>query len=168
MAHKHSGSYAFGVILVILGAMMLLGQFGIGIGSLLMFAIALFLIVKGWGMLNSSGGGARRMLGIFLIVFGVLWMTGLLPFLFGLAIAVLLIYYGWGKIKGSAKDVAPASAHSSYAGDSGMFGHNGDGEAYDRHWYAGNDYGQPRRGHRPAGDDLDDWERDVRRRDRDY
>lgn len=99
MSHRRSSSFTLGIVLVIVGGLMLLGQLGINVGWLVALVIACFLVYKGWRMYNDSDNSSKRGFGIFLMVIGLLWLTGLLHIVLGLAIAAGIIYFGWKMLK---------------------------------------------------------------------
>lgn len=78
---------------------MLMGQFGINLGWVIALVIAAYLVFKGWNMYRHAESSGKRGFGIFFIVIGLLWMTGLLHIIVGLAIAAAVIYLGWKMLK---------------------------------------------------------------------
>lgn len=144
MTHKRSGSYALGIVLVIIGALMLLGQLGVNVGWIVALVIAGFLIFKGWSMYKHGESSGKRGFGIFLMVIGLLWMTGLLHVLLGLAIAAAIIYFGWKMLKD--RRYTPMAADPVFDG--------------------GNHQQAPHTEPTPKFqnfDHLDEWEREVKR-----
>lgn len=99
MRNGGSGVSTLGIILVIVGACMLLGQFGVNIGWIIALSIAGYLVYKGWTMYQQGESSGKRGWGIGLMVIGFLWMSGLFHVILGIALAGVLIYYGWKMIK---------------------------------------------------------------------
>ncbi|WP_051331036.1 LiaF transmembrane domain-containing protein [Aneurinibacillus terranovensis] len=117
---KRKGSGTFGMVLVVIGALMLLGMVGIHIGWLIALIIPCFIINRGWRMFHKSESGFKRGIGGLLIIFGLLWLTGMLHVIIGLAIAAFMVYAGWKMIKGQRYSGMVASveglAHNHFAG----------------------------------------------------
>lgn len=143
MSHERSGSYVLGIVLVIVGGLMLLGQLGINVGWIVALVIAGFLIFKGWSMYKNGESNGKRGFGIFLMVIGLLWMTGLLHIVLGLAIAAGIIYFGWKILKD--KPHTPAATHPAFS----AYNQQGPRNEPNRH---GREF-----------DHLDEWEREVNR-----
>lgn len=148
MAGRRSRSYVVGVILVTIGGMMLLGQLGFSVGWIIPFAIAGFMIVKGWQLYRRSESGVKQALGVVLLVLGLLWMVGLLPVVISLAAAGFLMYFGWKMIK--EKKLVPSVNSETFVE---TYGEPFTTEAVDSN---------------RAFDHLDEWEREMKNRKRDY
>ena len=142
---ERSGSYTLGIVLVIVGGLMLMGQLGINIGWIIALVIAGYLVFKGWDLYKHSESSGKRGFGIFLIVVGLLWMTGLLHVILGLAIAAGVIYFGWKMVK-DKKQVTVAT----------------DPPFYDE--YRRETYREPMHKNGQHIDHLDEWEQEVKNR----
>lgn len=77
-----------------LGILMLLGFLGIHMGWLIALIIPSFFVYQGWKLFTKREGKVKKGFGIALMIVGLIWLTGMLHVLIGLAIAALLIYYG--------------------------------------------------------------------------
>lgn len=115
--HKRSSS-KWGVLLLIVGALLLLGQLGIHIGWILGMIIPVILITKGWKWVSRSQRSFKRFCGAGFLVIGIFWLIGMLPILIGLILSVSLIYFGWRMIKNqrSGPQVASEPYYGTEAG----------------------------------------------------
>lgn len=121
-----------------LGIVMLLGFLGINVGWIIALVIPSFFVYQGWKLFTKRESKVKKGFGITLMIVGLLWLTGMLHVLIGLAMAALLIYYGLkmiNKNKGLAfpKDVDMAM-----------------GEGYTANEFSYKDY-----------DYLDEWEKEL-------
>ncbi|MFS8579014.1 MAG: hypothetical protein LOD88_03180 [Novibacillus thermophilus] len=142
---ERSGSYTLGIVLVIVGGLMLLGQLGINVGWIIALVIAGYLVYKGWGLYKHAESSGKRGLGICLIVVGLLWMTGLLPIIIGLVVAAVVMYFGWNLLK--SKPQATVATEPPLYDDSRELRHRDPMGKSDR-----------------RTDHLDEWEREVKNR----
>lgn len=77
-----------------LGILMLLGFLGINVGWIIALIIPAFFVYQGWKLFTKRESKIKKGFGIALMIVGLLWLTGMLHVLIGLALAALLIYYG--------------------------------------------------------------------------
>ncbi|HET7627526.1 MAG TPA: hypothetical protein VFK44_03960 [Bacillales bacterium] len=104
-----NGKTLAGIVLVAIGGMMLLGMLGIHVGGLFHFIIAGILIYFGIKKLKEH----HQVSGIILLVIGILFLAGAIPFLFGTLIAVVCIFFGWRLMKRNSFHGEPAHAYCS-------------------------------------------------------
>ncbi|TSB45783.1 hypothetical protein [Alkalicoccobacillus porphyridii] len=86
-----------GVVLMIIGAVMLLGMIGVHLGGLVPFAIGLGLLYWGYKKYQTKGGLSAGSLTLF-ILGGIMTLSGvgaLIPFF----IASLLLFFGYRYLK---------------------------------------------------------------------
>lgn len=98
---KMNGKTIIGIILILFGLSLFFG--GGSFGGLISIAISAALLY--YGAKRWSGG--HKISGIILILFGICFLTGSLPFILGLALAAGLIYFGWKMIKDEPNDSDP-------------------------------------------------------------
>lgn len=137
-----SGSYTLGIVLILVGGLMLMGQFGINLGWVIALVIAFYLVYKGWNMYKHAESSGKRGIGIVLIAIGLLWMTGLLHVVVGLVIASAVIYLGWKMWKDTKQMVVVTDALYDGANRQDTFDETN--EMRER-----------------RGDHLDQWEQEV-------
>jgi lia operon protein LiaI len=77
-----------------LGILMLLGFLGINVGWIIALVIPSFFVYQGWKLFTKRESKVKKGFGIALMIVGLIWLTGMLHVLIGLAIAAFLIYYG--------------------------------------------------------------------------
>lgn len=77
-----------------LGILMLLGFLGINVGWIIALLIPTFFVYQGWKLFTKRESKVKKVFGVALMIVGLIWLTGMLHVLIGLAIAALLIYYG--------------------------------------------------------------------------
>ncbi len=91
---KNKCSNKLGIVVMALGILMLLGFLGINIGWIIALVIPSFFVYQGWKLFTKHESKVKKGFGIALMIVGLLWLTGMLHVLIGLAIAACLIYYG--------------------------------------------------------------------------
>src|SRR5699024_7913528 len=105
------GKIIGGMLLLAIGASIFFGVFGIQIGGLISFAIAIALVVIGLKQLKEG----HQVFGIIVLIVGAMMLIGSIPFLISLVIAGVCIYFGWKLLKGHDNhDPDPAP---TYTGD---------------------------------------------------
>lgn len=102
-----SGKSLVGIILLLLGATVFFGMFGIHLGGIIAFVIAAALIWFGAKKLKAG----HPVMGVIALVIGLMMLAGSIPFLISVAIAVVCIYFGWKLIKREDDDPEPAPAY---------------------------------------------------------
>ncbi|TCP18633.1 lia operon protein LiaI [Scopulibacillus darangshiensis] len=107
-----SGKALIGLVLIVLGGLTFLGMFGIHIGGLIGFAIALILIYFGVKKIKAG----HKIFGAILLFIGGMMFLGSLPMLITVAVSVLLIYFGWKLMKKNEDHLEPEPAFSSHEG----------------------------------------------------
>lgn len=107
---RMTGKFIAGIALVLLGGWLFLGMFGIHLGGLIGFLLGAALIYFGVKKIKQD----HKVLGVFSLIFGFMFLGGSLPFLIGLALAAVCIYYGWKLIKNDCpeREREPAAAYS--------------------------------------------------------
>lgn len=111
-----SGKSIVGIALLIFGGLVFLGMFGIHLGGIIAFLIALGLVYYGVKKLKTSATGGQKAIGIIALVIGIMMFVGSLPLLITLLFSAMLIYFGWKMIKKDRGDMEPEPAYSSEAG----------------------------------------------------
>ncbi len=92
---KLSGNSGFALLLIGFGILILLNQFGLGLGSVMSYLIPIAMAVLGYvGMKNG-----RTVIGAVLFAFGCFILLGKLSWLFGFIIAIGFIWYGVTMLK---------------------------------------------------------------------
>ena len=94
---KNRKNPGLGVVLMIIGAVMLLGMIGVHLGGLVPFAIGLGLLYWGYKKYQFKGGLSAGSLTLF-IIGGIITLSGvgaLIPFF----IASLLLFFGYRYLK---------------------------------------------------------------------
>ncbi|MEC1771643.1 hypothetical protein [Schinkia azotoformans] len=115
---KKKGSYKLGIAVMAIGILMLLGFLGINIGWIIALVIPSYFVYQGWKLFTTRDSKCTKGFGIALMIVGLLWLTGMLHVLIGLAIAALLIYYGMkiiqnNKVLSIAPEIEAAMGESS-------------------------------------------------------
>lgn len=103
-----SGKSIAGIILLLLGASVFFGMFGIHLGGIISFVIAVALIWFGAKKLKTG----HTVLGLITLVIGFMMVVSSLPFLISVVFAVICIYFGWKLVKRTDDDPDPAPAYS--------------------------------------------------------
>lgn len=96
-----SGKSIIGIVLILFGLSLFFG--GGSFGGLIAIAVSAGLLY--YGAKRWSRG--HKISGIILILFGICFVTGSLPFILGLALAAGLIYFGWKMLKDESKEADP-------------------------------------------------------------
>lgn len=133
-------SNTVGIVVMAIGILLLLAFLGINIGWIIALLIPSYFIYKGWQLFASSESTAKKIFGVVLLVVGLLWLTGMLHVIIGLAIAALLIYYGLKMIK----------QHKSVAVEPHFEVAVGETTKSAEHLYKNYDY-------------LDEWEKEIKK-----
>lgn len=85
----------WGLLLIVLGALVLLHAFGIGLGGLISWIVPIALMVL--GVMGWAQGGGRAFLGAILIIIGASMLLGQLGTLLVVGIGVALIVFGFNQ-----------------------------------------------------------------------
>lgn len=102
-----SGKSLVGIILLLLGASVFFGMFGIHLGGIIAFAIAAALIWFGVKKLKAG----HTVIGVIALIIGIMMFAGSIPFLISVVFAVICIYFGWKLIKRDNDDPEPEPAY---------------------------------------------------------
>lgn len=103
-----SGKTLAGIILLIIGGSMVMGMVGIHVGGLVGLLLGLVLCYYGIKALKSG----NKAIGVIGLIFGLMILTGSLPFLISLVLALICIYFGWKMIKKEEAGPNPVPAFS--------------------------------------------------------
>lgn len=102
---RGSGKTVAGIVLILLGASVFFGMFGVHLGGIIAFVIAAALIWFGAKKLKAG----HTVLGVIALVVGLMMFTGAIPFLISMLVALACIYFGWKLLKKhDHPDPAPA------------------------------------------------------------
>ncbi|GAA5344125.1 lia operon protein LiaI [Planifilum fimeticola] len=91
-----NGKTVAGLALIV-GAVVFL--FGGDLGGFFAFLLSAGLLVYGWRKWKRSESSGGRAVGIGALIFGAILLLSWIPFLIGLLIAVVCIYFGWTLIR---------------------------------------------------------------------
>ena len=91
-----NGKTVAGLALIV-GAVVFL--FGGDLGGFFAFLLSVGLLVFGWRKWKRSESSGGRAVGIGALIFGAILLLSWIPFLIGLLIAVVCIYFGWTLIR---------------------------------------------------------------------
>lgn len=114
---ERSGKVLLGIILLLVGGLMFLDQFGIHLGDLLGILLPAAILVYGARKVLQAESSGKRVWGIFLFLFGLLALFGKLHLLFGSFLAIAVIYLGYRLIrrKPVAADPVPTDLERHWA-----------------------------------------------------
>lgn len=89
----------FTVLLIVVGALIILGKLGLALGSLMSFIIPVALGILGYISIKNGS----KFFGWLLLVIGLICLLGKLSGIIGILIAAGLIYYGITLLKKRSK-----------------------------------------------------------------
>ncbi len=107
---ERSGKILLGLVLLIVGTILFLDQFGIHLGSIIKLLIPGLIMVYGAKKILSPGGAGSKGLGIFVFLLGLLMLVGKLHVLFSSLLAVGIIYAGYCMLRRRSIEPEPVSA----------------------------------------------------------
>jgi lia operon protein LiaI len=91
---KNSGS-GFAILLILCGALILLGKFNFGFGHLIGYLVPLAMVVLGYYSVKNGS----KFVGWIIMILGALILLSKFSWLIGLVIAIALIGYGVSILK---------------------------------------------------------------------
>ncbi|MGI6126492.1 MAG: hypothetical protein ACOYEF_05955 [Planifilum sp.] len=91
-----NGKTVAGIALIAGAVVFLLGG---DLGGFFAFLLAVGLLVYGWRKWRKAGAGGGKAVGIAALIVGGILLLNWVPFLIGLLIAALCIYFGWTLIR---------------------------------------------------------------------
>jgi len=114
---ERSGKVLLGILLLLVGGLLFLDQFGIDLGDLLGLLIPAAILVYGASKVMHAESTGKRCWGIFLFLFGLLALFGKLHLLFSSLLAIATIYLGYRLIrrKPFAADPVPSDLERHWA-----------------------------------------------------
>jgi len=92
-----------GFVMLAVGGMLLLSAIGLHAGWLIRLIVSLLIIVYGVKKIRRANTKLQKGWGIALFVFGILMLIGAAHLFIGIAIAVLLMYFGLKVMKNESK-----------------------------------------------------------------
>jgi lia operon protein LiaI len=113
-----NGKTLVGIALIAGAVLFLLGG---DLGGFFAFLLAIGLLVYGWKKWRNAESGGGKALGMAALIFGGILLLSWIPFLIGLLIAALCIYFGWTLIRKDqdAAELVPDSVSEAEPGDRG-------------------------------------------------
>jgi lia operon protein LiaI len=94
-----NGKSGFAIVLIALGALLLIGNLGFGLGYLLSYLFPIALIILGYiGIKNG-----KKVLGWVLLIIGALSLIGKFGSILGFIVAIGIIMYGVSLLKRNPK-----------------------------------------------------------------
>jgi lia operon protein LiaI len=106
---EQSGKVLLGLVLLLVGALVLLDQFGIDSGDVL--GILIPVVIMLYGAKKVMSGSGSRFWGMLVFLFGLLMLIGKLELLFHNLLAIGIIYLGYRLIK--RRDIPAETAPSA-------------------------------------------------------
>jgi lia operon protein LiaI len=91
---ERSGKIVLGLVLLVVGAALLLEQFGIDGGDLLGILIPGVIMVYGGRKITAADSTRGKVWGVFAFLFGLLMLLGKLELLFSCFLALMVLYIG--------------------------------------------------------------------------
>ncbi|SFG38500.1 hypothetical protein SAMN05660649_01511 [Desulfotomaculum arcticum] len=114
-----SGKKFFGLILLVLGIVALLGVLGFSMGGLIPFVLGILLVYYGWKKRNQE----HRFTGAVLLGLGILFLIGSIPMAVSMLVAAVLLYFGYQMLTGnedSGSSCKTRSESKRHTEDSGL------------------------------------------------
>lgn len=111
-----NGKSLAGIALVLFGAVVFFGMFGVHLGGIVAFALGIALVC--YGVKKWKNGD--NVLAVIALILGVLMFGGSLPFLIGLLFAVICIYFGWKLMRKEKDDSEPTLVYDGDMSGSGQ------------------------------------------------
>jgi lia operon protein LiaI len=94
-----NGKSGFAIVLIALGALLLIGNLGFGLGNLLSYVFPIVLIILGYiGIKND-----KKVLGWVLLIIGGMSLIGKFGSILGFIVAIGIIMYGVSLLKRNPK-----------------------------------------------------------------
>jgi lia operon protein LiaI len=119
-----NGKTVAGIALIVGAAVFLLGG---DLGGFFAFLLSVGLVVYGWRKWQKSESRGGKAVGVTAVIIGAILLLNWIPFLIGLLIAAVCIYFGWTLISqdrdpsdvppGSAVDAEPVDRHTRWEDD---------------------------------------------------
>ncbi len=106
---ERSGKVLLGLVLLLVGTLVILDQFGIDGGDL--FGIFIPAVIMIYGAKKVVSGSGSKFWGVVIFLFGLLMLIGKLDLLFTNLLAIVIIYMGYRLLK--RRDVPTESAPSA-------------------------------------------------------
>ncbi|MFY0545149.1 LiaF transmembrane domain-containing protein [Brevibacillus sp. H7] len=103
---ERSGKVLLGLVLLLVGTLVILDQFGIDGGDL--FGILIPAVIMVYGAKKVVSGSGTKFWGVLVFLFGLLMLIGKLDLLFTNLLAIAIIYFGYRLIKRRDTPMEPA------------------------------------------------------------
>lgn len=122
-----SGQNLFGLILLILGIVALLGVLGLSVGGLIPLVLGTLLVYYGWQKWNQE----HKFSGAILLGLGILFLIGSIPMAISILVAAVLLYFGYQLLtgnEGSSDSYRSRNKHKRSTNDKGLH------DPFDEEW----------------------------------